>query len=72
MLRRITELWPNLLRGNRDDQQEANQLLQGEDSPDEATDDQLRALQEQTKEIYKNEFWSRVILKPHFDPAEFA
>ena len=38
MLRRITEIWPNLLRGNQNERDEANQLLGEEDSPDEATD----------------------------------
>ena len=54
MLRRITELWPNLLRGNRNEQDEANQLLRDEDSPDEATDQQLRDLEELTKQLHKN------------------
>ena len=37
MLRRITQLWPSLLQGNRNDQDEANQILEDEDSPNEAT-----------------------------------
>ena len=37
MFRRITELWPNLLQGNRNDQDEANEILEDEDGPNEAT-----------------------------------
>ena len=70
MLRRITEIWPNLLRGIRNDQEEANQLGHDEDSQDEATGEQLRTLQEQTKEIYKNEFWSRLVVVDSHQPDE--
>ena len=70
MLRRITQLWPNLLQGNRNDQQEANQILEGEDSPNEATHEQLEELQLQTKENYKNEYWSRVISVDMHRPEE--
>ena len=70
MLRRITQLWPNLLRGNQNDQEEADQILDEQDSPDEATDDQLKALKEQTLDIYKNEYWSRVITVDTHNPDE--
>ena len=46
MLRRITQLWPNLLRGNPGDQEEANQILADEDSPEEVTDQQMEELQQ--------------------------
>ena len=58
MLRRITELWPNLLQGNRNDQDEANQILEDEEGPNEATQEQLQELRAQTFENYKNEYWS--------------
>ena len=61
MFRRITELWPNLLQGNRNDQAEANQILEDEDGPNEATQEQLQELRAQTFENYKNEYWSRVV-----------
>jgi len=70
MLRRITELWPNLLRGNRDDRDEANQLLRDEDSPDEATDQQLKDLEELTKQLHKNEYWSRIVAVDSHNPEE--
>ena len=46
MLRRITELWPNLLQGNVG-QQEIDQQIQEEDADvDRATDEQLAQLRE--------------------------
>ena len=37
MLRRITQLWPSLLQGNRNDLDETNQILEDDGSPNEAT-----------------------------------
>ena len=70
MLRLIIKLWPNLLRGNRNERDEANQLLNDEDSPNKATGPQLKDLSEQTKQLYKNEYWSRVVAVDSHDPQE--
>ena len=70
MLRRITELWPNLLRGNAG-QQEGDQQIQEEDADaDRATDEQLAQLREQTMDIYKNLYWTRIISLEGHRPEE--
>ena len=70
MLRRITELWPNLLRGNQEEREEVNQILADEDSPDEVTDQQMQELLQQNRELYKNDYWSRVVAADTHDPGE--
>ena len=36
MLQRITQLWPSLLQGNREDQDETNQIQEDEGSANQA------------------------------------
>ena len=61
MLRRITEMWPNLL-GRQQNQLDLEDNVEADEKDvDQATEEQLAELRAQTLDIYKNLYWTRVI-----------
>ena len=67
MLRRITDLWPDLLRTGRDDQSDAEEpLLPGEG--DRQDDGQpLRVDEGQLLEDYRHLYWTRLMVIEDFE-----
>ena len=54
MLRRITQLWPNLIG-------RPNQAQEDEDQQPFVDEDQMKDLEESTLKVYGKDYWSRLI-----------
>ena len=54
MLRRITELWPQLLSGGAGNQANDDHDDDDDENVDKATEEQLEELRAQTKSLFKN------------------
>ena len=70
MWRSITDLWPNLIRNQQNDEGAEVQAEEGDDNPNRATADQLASLRESTAALYKNLNWTRLIDLDHHQPEE--
>ena len=70
MTRRITEVWPRLIRTRANDGDGEGPVAENDAEPNIATPDQLTSLRESTAVIYKNLLWTRIIPVESAHPEE--
>ena len=61
MQRRLTQLFPNLLGRFGQQNDGEDQAPEENDAVDRATEEQLQELREQTEDIFKGKFWTRIV-----------
>ena len=66
MQRRITQMFKDLFPRNNHDHEVDMDAPDDSSDGDGAMEEQLEELKEQTKKIYKNLYWTRVISLQHY------
>ena len=70
MQQRITQFVTFVRGRGGHDHEEDEQAADDEEEMDRATEEQLRELREQTEDIYKNLYWTRVISLQQYRPED--
>ena len=68
MLRRLTDLWPNLLRSSQRDQSDDEAPLLDEEAESDRGEDGLEIDEEQLLEDYRNLYWTRLMTIEDYEP----
>ena len=67
MLKKITDLWPALLRGNDEDEDEDKERLLKNEDGDDDKDEGIEVDDQQLLEDYHHLYWSRLVTVHSFE-----